>query len=227
LAFALDQLRVLRQEDKVVTTAALNCVLSGAAERGDVDRVLSLWTEFECNGLVPDSESYSFVFESLGKFLRRKQQKRSNNSDEIDACITTADSFLAQMEEQGMSPSQHIIREYIELLCLVREVDTATAIVLETLQKGEDHLISDKTIYRVASANAKLHQFDVARKLAISRRDAEPIEFLLASIDRAERAVLGMYRDVDDDAKSSAEYGSAVPKAATYDTTPAIEGPDV
>lgn len=174
-------------------------MLSGAAERGDVDGVISVWSELERSNVAPNAESYSFVFESLGKNLRRHQKFETyrNPQFHIDSCIALADSYLSKMETQGLSPTQHIVREYIEMLCLVHQVDTATAIVLESLQKGEEHLISDKTIYRVALANAKLQKFDIARRLAGSRRGAEPIEFLLTNIEREERAMLGGFHDVD------------------------------
>ena len=200
LDFAVEQLRLLRQEGQPLTISALNAILSGAAECGNVDRVLALWHEFERNDLAPNSDSYSFVFESLGKNLRRAmQKKRWANQDHVDACLVTADSFLAKMEEQGLAPTYHIVREYIELLCIVGQVDTATAIVLDSIEKGEGNLIGDKSIYRVAMANAKLlQQFDVARKVATCRPNGEDVlEFLLSNIAREERLALGIHATDD------------------------------
>ena len=184
LEFALEQFRLLRQENKPVTLAAWNCVLSGAAERGDVDFVLRLWSGLERYDIVPNTESYSFVFESLGKNLRRREKFDTNRNDKVhmDACVSMADNYLSKMEAQNIAPTQHIVREYIEMLCLVQQVDTATTIVLESLRTGEESLISDKTIYRVASANAQLQQFEIARKLAESRRGSELIELLLSNM---------------------------------------------
>ena len=199
-------------------------MLSGASERGDVDGVLMLWSELERCDVVPNADSYSFVFESLGKNLRRHQRFESyrNPQDHIDSCVALADTYLSKMETQGLSPTQHIVREYIEMLCLVRQVDTASAIVLESLQTGEEHLISDKTIYRVALANAKLQQFDVARRLAGSRRGAEPIEFLLTNIEREERAILGEFHDDEEEAVGQAP----VARASNSDQTLPAEGHD-
>jgi len=227
LDFALEQIRSLRQEGKAVTLAAYNVVLSGSAERGDVDRIIKLWSELERNDLVPNTDSYSFLFESLGKNLRRKQiqNRRFNNQNQffVDNCLATADLYLSKMEEQGLAPTQQIVRDYAELLCLAGQVDTATAIVLESFEKGEGHLVSDKTIYRVAMANANIQQFDVARQVANCRPDDEPIDFLLSKIEREEHFALGSFNGDMDKDDGQLSYSSELRHSKL---APPIPGPD-
>lgn len=157
--------------------------MSGAAERGDIDRILSLLQEFDKNNVEPDAETFSFGFESLGKNLRRRTRTPATQSHR-DACLVAAESFLTMMDERDIDPTLHIIHDYIELLCLVDQVDTATTIALEA--SGENSgLLGSKTIYRVAMANASLGQFDIARKVARCGK-GEPMPHLLANIDREE-----------------------------------------
>ena len=174
-----------------LTVACMNALLSGAAERGDVNLVLKFWhDDYSRNDLVPNADTLSFVFESLGKNLRRLGQNdrggqpRKPSADAVDASIVAADSFLTRMEDLGIEPTHHIVREYVEMLCLAEQVDTATAIVLESVQ--EQDIISDKTLYRVAMSNAKIGEFDLARQVASSRPGGEPIHMLDEAIEREE-----------------------------------------
>jgi pentatricopeptide repeat protein len=187
LDFAFEQLRQLRQEGKPVTTASLNAMMSGAAERGEIDRILFLLQEFDRNNVEPDAETFSFGFESLGKNLRRRS-KNPGTQDHIDACLVAAESFLTMMDDRDIEPTHHIIRDYVELLCLVGQVDTATTIVLEAA--CEEGLLGSKTVYRVAMTNAKMQRFDIARQVAMCNK-GEPMPFLLESIDQEERLVSG------------------------------------
>lgn len=182
LDFALEQLKQLRHEGKPFTTPALNVIMSGAAESGDIDRILSLLQEYSRNSIEADSDTFSFCFESLGKNLLRTE-RNPRTDDHVNACLIAADSFLTMMDEKDIVPNSHIIRNYVELLCQVDQIETATAIVLEA--SSDLGLVCSKTIYRAAMANAKLRQFDVARKVATCV-SGENLPFLLQSIDREE-----------------------------------------
>jgi hypothetical protein len=186
LDFALDQLHQLRYDGKPVTSAGLNVIMSGAAERGDIDRILSLIQEFERNNVRMDADSFSFCFESLGKNLLRRKHY-SNDTDHVRACLIAAESFLTLMEEKDIAPDRHVIRNYVELLCEVGQIETASAVVLEAA--SEANLVCSKTIYRVAMANAKLRKFDVARQVAACRT-GEPLPLVLAGIEREEQQTI-------------------------------------
>jgi pentatricopeptide repeat protein len=176
LDYAVEQLKELSYEGRPITVSSLNTLMSAAAERGDIDRVLQFLQQFERSGIVPNSDTYSFAFESLGKNVRKGRRRNPVSKDHKEACLVAAESFLAKMDEQGIAPTHHIIREYVEMLCLLGEVDTATIILKEAAT--ENGLVTSKSIYRVAMANAKvLHRFDIAREIAQ----------LLDSIDREER----------------------------------------
>lgn len=180
----MEQLKQLQYEGHQPTTAALNVVMSGAAERGEIHRVLSLLLEFDRSQVHPNADTFSFAFESLGKNLRRGRSRNPVTQDHKNACVIAAESFLTRMEANAISPTHHIIRDYAELLCLVGQVDTATSVLQQAL--GEEGLVSSKTIYRVALANAKIHKFDVAREVATWGTE-EPVPFLMSNIEREER----------------------------------------
>lgn len=213
LDFALEQLMQLRNEGKPVTTASLNAIMSGAAERGDVDRILSLLQVFDRNNIETDADTFSFGFESLGKNLRRQKTWNAGTQDHMDACLVAAESFLTMMEERDIEPTHHIIRDYVELLCIVGQVDTATTIVMEAA--GVPGLLGSKTVYRVALANAKLRKFDVARQVAACE-NGEPMPFLISNIEREEMLVRTVSPDDSEgtaDTLAQPTEGPLLPKA--------------
>lgn len=179
---ALEHLKVLRQKGTHVSVASLNAILSGGAERGDVDRTLFVMEEFSRNDVEPNADSFSFAFEALGKNIARRTRNPASKQM-IESYLETSDSFLTEMEERGIAPNHHIIREYVELLCLAHEVETATSVVKETLSNGGS--VNNKTIYRVAMANVDAKNFAIARELTLTA--SEPLPFLLQNIERAER----------------------------------------
>jgi pentatricopeptide repeat protein len=190
LDIALAALKELRLNGLHVTTAMLNAIMSGAAERGDIDRTLSLLEEFQRNGVAPDADSYSFAMEALGKHLSRRTKTPAGQRVK-DQCLDTASELLTRMEDEGVLPTHHIIRDYVELLCRAGQVGVATDIVLESMElqttDNEDSpmpLVTDKTVYRVAMANAKQKNFEVARQVAAC--SSEPLPFLWRAIEARE-----------------------------------------
>jgi hypothetical protein len=193
LDFAQEQIMLLRREGKVsITTAMMNVLLSSAAERGDIDRVLSILHDFDRYGTAFNADTISFGFESLGKNLSRRRKfnrtfvdtTNSATRDHIGACMVVANALLNQMDDYQIETTDHIIRNYVEFLCLAGYVDTATTIVTEAV--GRKGLVSSKSIYRVAMMNAKAFKFDIARQVARCDVDSKPMQFLLDSIDREE-----------------------------------------
>jgi hypothetical protein len=110
------------------------------------------------------------------------------SQDHKNACVIAAESFLTRMERNDIAPTHHIIRDYVEMLCLVGQVDTATTILKEAVD--EEGLVSSKSIYRVALANAKIQKFDVAREVALWGTE-EPVPFLISNIEREEKLFKG------------------------------------
>jgi hypothetical protein len=191
--FAQEQILLLRREGKVtITTSMMNVLLSSAAERGDIDRVLSILHDFDRYGTVFNADTISFGFESLGKNLSRRRKynrtfvdaTNAATRDHIGACMVVANALLNQMDDYQIETTDHIIRNYVEFLCLAGYVDTATTIVTEAV--GRKGLVNSKSIYRVAMMNAKAFKFDVARQVARCDVDCKPMQFLLDAIDREE-----------------------------------------
>ena len=93
------QISQLRQENNIeITTSMMNVLMSSAAERGDIDCVLSLLKDFERYNIGFDDDTISFGFESLGKNLLRRRNfngkeflsRSSTSLDHIDACMVVA-----------------------------------------------------------------------------------------------------------------------------------------
>jgi hypothetical protein len=175
------------------STSIMNVLMSAAAERGDVNRLLSLLKDFERNNIAFNADSISFGFESLGKnMLRRRKfnsgfldRSKASTRDHIDASMVVANVLLNHMDDQQIKTTDHIIRNYIEFLCIAGHVETATSILHEAV--GEKGLVNSKSIYRVAMANAKMFRFDIARQVATCDQTMEPLTFLIEAIHREEQ----------------------------------------
>lgn len=185
--------------------AAVNAVLSAAAERGDLDAALSIADEVIPRfNLQMNSDSFSFAMEAIGKHLSRRTQ--SGTSEEvIQRVLAAADTILSDMERQGIPPTQYILRDYVEMLCHAQEVDTATSVVRALAQSAEKNLLNSKIIYCVAVANAKLGNFVVANEIV--NASPEPMPFVRSVIKRLKSRGKGVH--------SSSEYVQADQRVET------------
>ncbi|GAX14174.1 hypothetical protein FisN_20Hh205 [Fistulifera solaris] len=183
---ALNELNILEVEGCPTSQAAINAVLSAAAERGDLDATLSIAEEVIPRfNLQMDSDSFSFAMEAVGKHLSRRTQ--AGTSEEIiQKVLTAADTILSDMERQGIPPTQYILRDYVEMLCCAKEVDTATTVVRELAQSAEKGLLNSKIIYCVAIANVKLGNFEVAEEIA--NASPEPMPLIRSAIKKKLRS---------------------------------------
>lgn len=161
----------------------MNVITSAGAERGDIDRTMAMLEEFEHNNIEPNADTFSFCFEAIWKNLDRRTRKVPTE-EFIVSCLSEADNLLTMMEEKDISPSHHVIRDYVELLCRTSEVETATGLVYEAL--GNNSFVNNKTLYRTAMANLNIQNIDEARKLA--NFTSEPLPFLMNAIEAAECA---------------------------------------
>jgi hypothetical protein len=187
LDLALGHFQRLYQDGAAVSTGQLNCILSAAAERGDLNSMSFIVEEFSNLGLEMNADSYSFALEALGKHLSRSRKVDDPDESVVRDCLEKSSGLLSAMEESGVLPSPHIIREYVELLCQADEVETATEVVLDVLNDGGE--VNNKTIYKVAMACADAHNFAAARSLANHLCDSLPA--LLGNIDRKEEEAMG------------------------------------
>ena len=195
---AMEELKIVRSNGVAVSAGMLNCILSAAAERGDIDQVVSILEEFPKNNLQPDADSFGYALESLGKHLHRRSSTAP--ASVIADCLDQADSFLAAMEEDGIAPTGHIVRNYVELLCITGQLDIATDIVLEeaSSREGGDgaRVVNSKAVHCVAMANAKRGNFRDARRIvscfygsgdAAATGTTGAIPFLLECIESEEK----------------------------------------
>ena len=171
---------------------SFNVVLSAYAERGDVGHALSTLFSFEMCGLKPNADSYSFAMEVLGKDVHRRRKEDKFRKREatvtqtvLDKNLDAADEILTRMEAQGIEPTADLIRNYIELLCLSGEINTATSVINDLLQSGKRDIVNNKTIYRVAIANADSGNFETAREVESAL--TEPIRSLESAIRSREQ----------------------------------------
>lgn len=128
--------------------------------------------------------------EAVGKHLGRRTQ--SGTSEEVvQRVLAAADTILSNMESQGISPTQYILRDYVEMLCHANEVDTATSVVRELATSAESKLLNSKIIYCVAVANAKQGNFEVATEIA--NASPEPMPFVHSVLRRLKQRGAGKH----------------------------------
>lgn len=161
-------------DNDLVCLENMNIVLSSFAERGDTDdvsRVIQAMREFD---LQPNQDSYAFAMEVLGKDLHRR--KSSGDKSLVHKNIEKAGSLLASMEKEGVEPSADFVRNYVELLCMGNELNTATALIQDCLVTDKmQSVISNKTLYRAAIAHADVGNIDMAKELAAQTSEVIPV----------------------------------------------------
>lgn len=171
-----------------VTVPMINCLLSAAAERGDLGRAGNIFLEFDNYRLEPNADSFCFVFEAIGKHIRanrpRKQVFRERN---MAALIATARSFVERMEKLGIAANKEILRNYIEILIATGQQEKANSIVFGARDTGAP--LNSKTIYRVAMMNARAQKFDIAYQMA---RIRSPVSDVLCRNITGEEARHGL-----------------------------------
>ena len=151
----------------LLSLESINVVLSGYAERGDPRDAVEILELMAENDIDPNADSYSFVIEALGRDI--KKRLKSNDQDYIERNISIANTVLSMMEGKGMPPNTQVIRNYVELLCMGGEIDTASSIVEDYLRSDDlefRNIVNNITIYRVVSEHTALGNFERAKALA-------------------------------------------------------------
>jgi pentatricopeptide repeat protein len=179
-------LQILLRDYSLLSLESLNVVMSCYAERGDTEQALEILTIMENNNIKPDVDSYSFAIEVLGKNIHSR--KKTDDSSYLHRSVEIAGSILTKMEQDGLFPSADVVRNYVELLCLVGEVETATSVVEDFLSGRTDAAhacVNNKAIYRVAIANAEVGNIEKAKELA--KQTSEDIPILHRKIRSSEQ----------------------------------------
>ena len=158
---------------EVAILECFNILMSAYAERGDVFQALGLLEIMKEADASPNADSYSFALESLGKDIHRR--KKSNDPAWLHKNIELSSSLLTQMEEDHVSPSSDVVRNYVELLCLTDEIDTANSVVDDFLGRGDTESVNNITLYRVALANADEGNFKKAKEMAALTSEHIPV----------------------------------------------------
>jgi pentatricopeptide repeat protein len=167
---ALDILLSSQEQGDVVSNLvsleSLNVVMSGYSERGDTEQAMEVLNLMKQFNIQPNEDSYSFALEVLGKEIHRKHLQ--DDPSHVHRSLETADLVLTKMEKDGINPSSFVVRQYVELLCQTKQVGTATALVEDCLsdEKNKDRLVCNKSLYRVALANAAVGNCQKAKELA-------------------------------------------------------------
>ncbi|OEU15723.1 hypothetical protein FRACYDRAFT_136750, partial [Fragilariopsis cylindrus CCMP1102] len=153
------------ESDKLFSLESFNIIMSSYAERGDPHDVAGILNVMIENDIKPNADSYSFVIEALGRDIKKRLKMDDHSYKQRN--VEMADTILSMMEEDNIAPTTHVIRHYIELLCLAGEIETATSIVEDFLSSSKDGntRVNNITIYRVAIENAILENYEVAKKL--------------------------------------------------------------
>jgi hypothetical protein len=172
-------------EDRpTLSVSTLNVVLASAADRGDLDNSVHLMNMIREADLPANVNSFSFAFEALGKHLmfNLNNQRLARKSKEIYAyCMAKAMEYLDMMDARKIPMNHDVVREYVYLLDMVGETETATQVLLDALGKGR---VDSRALYHMAMANADSGNFEVAYRLA--RSGTEDMPWAIASIRRKE-----------------------------------------
>lgn len=165
-------MKILTVSSDLQSLETLNALMSCYAERGEVHGVLQILETLRSNKLSPDENSYSFAIEVLGKNIHRWH--KNDNPGMVQENLDHADAILGMMEADGIPPSRDLLRNYVELLCIAGESETANMVVDDMLSYTPESVCS-KALYRLAMANAEGGNFDRARYLASKITDEIPI----------------------------------------------------
>lgn len=180
----------------ILSVESMNVILSSHAERGDYHDVYANIQLMQDMEIIPNVDSFSFAMEALGKHLlrvdrneRQRQRQHHHHLHESpqERTLRLADNILEQMEELGIRPNTHVVRNYVELLCLAGEVSTATSVVNSCLDEKAGPartVVNNKTLYRVAMANANEGNYRTA--LHLSSLMTEPMPVLERKLQQME-----------------------------------------
>mmetsp|Transcript_35409 Transcript_35409/g.55120 ORF Transcript_35409/g.55120 Transcript_35409/m.55120 type:complete len:326 (+) Transcript_35409:1-978(+) len=180
-------------DESLLFLESLNVITSSYAERGNVQDALHVLDIMRRYGVKPNADSYSFAVEVLGKDMARRN--KVNDFAWVQRSLDTADAILTKMEEDETAPSPDVIRNYVELLCLAGELSTATAVVDDCFSNGRGCLVNNKTLYRLATANADAGNFEIANRLASLTSEVIPI--LHRKIKEKQRRYLCLLQSTD------------------------------
>lgn len=147
--------------------------MSGFAERGDAGDAVGLLETIKKHGLKPNSDSFSFAVEALGKDLHRR--KSVNDSAWVHKNVEIAGSILTMMEEETIPPSADVVRNYIELLCIAKEISTANSVVNDLISNGQSNIVSNKVLYRVALGNLEVGDVEKAKEMESLTSEVIPV----------------------------------------------------
>lgn len=137
--------------------------MSCFAERGDAREANGVLDFIRGSGISPNIDTFSFCLEALGKDIHRREKR--NKPGAVRRNIHEASRYLTMMEREGLSPSSDVVRNYIELLCMAGEVETATSVLKECMENIPT-AVNSKSLYRVAISNAEVGDFETAHELA-------------------------------------------------------------
>lgn len=193
------------------TSTSVSVLMSAYAERGDVDKTLALLNEFKRNDWNPNANTFSFALESVGKAtgrlvnnknLRMGQKKREAMiADWMQATDNILNMFEDRQEKDAdLEATSHVIRNYVEFLCHADQVETATMLVDDLLERGERSTLDNRVLFRVAVANAEIGNFAAARRL--SEATSESLPFIRQKIDQIEQQNLFYHNKGQNDEES-------------------------
>lgn len=182
------------------TQAALNAIMSGTAELGDVDRTFSvLLDDFPVNKMAnPNQDSYSFAMESLAKNSERKDEEETPplSDEEKRSVVKAAEQLLDMMTEGGTLVDGNVLHAYVQVLINCDELELATKTALDALDSSYE--LPDYTIILLVHEHGGKHKnFALSRDLA--KRTREPLTFLWKRIQKWEdKARMQGFKIVDD-----------------------------
>jgi len=191
-----------KEADFTFNTTALNVLMSAFSWKADVKNCISLLDRSLKHDLNVDTDAFSFALESVGKATKKLNNNRAKMSDYryqsiLDEFADAADRILTLFEKakdksgNALLPNHHFVQNYVEFLCSLGQVETATLVLTDFLAKYDEtgaKIVDNKTLARVAVANAEAGDIEMARKCLASMSESLP--YLEKRVDQLEAATL-------------------------------------
>jgi pentatricopeptide repeat protein len=192
-------MRILKDETPgtKISVNSLNCILSAYASNGLVDKAFETYDSFTDYEIIPNSDTFAYLMESLsvdantliplnindimGKWEKEMDtikdvQKDNDYIEWKSSRLMAADVILLTIEDKKIVKNEHIIHEYIRLLCAFKETEKAKDFITGILNSqevglGEDQMILLETFVILSSSCALNGQMESALEVVeLSRR---------------------------------------------------------
>lgn len=131
-----------------ISTSSLNCILAACARLGHVDNAFSTYDLFEKKGLKPNSDTFSYLLETLAKdlknayFSNRQGNDQENKTTEheyhtiqqSEPQLEAAYAVISMMNDFNVQQTQYSIHFFSRILTYSSKLDEAKALFHDAIE---------------------------------------------------------------------------------------------